>query len=382
MPERNVLKFNQISFSLFDDLLFLLFTKIKSAETEDQDFLLQNIYNLLMKPFEKDLFDELVLLNEQSKPQKQFVKPFLFIVYDESMFKLPFHLLKLTPATDFLPQSNNGSNSPTKLTNSNTKYLFELFEVSCSFSIKYLMVQPYSASAALQTPSMKVISNERDMDQLESSNHFYELLVLLVNSEHNDVSSMNTLVNTLLNKRLCNVILLEFNYTAKSNNARQELVDSESRAKSFFAKLQSKLSSVNRNGSSHSMLKPSLILDTLINEQNRSQQQMLNYLLFGNVVPIEAKKSGDYAFNAAVVSDDSSNNRKHQQTVRLEPIPDDEEETDTEMDSAIKELDQNWTESGEVTFNQIIVQLLKLNLKFEATPTILKIVLNVVINLI
>ncbi len=372
MPERNVLKFNQISFNLFDDLLYLLFTKIKSAETDDQNFLLQNIYNLIMKPFEKDLFNELCLLNnEQFKSQKQFIKPTIFIVYDETMFKLPFHLLKLTPTADVLAYLNDSNCI-------NTKYLYELFEVNCGFSVKYLMLNssiPSARESLKADRSMKVISNEKDMENLMSTNHFYELLVLLVNSEHNDVSSMNTLVNTLLSKRLCNVILLEFNYTAshdqltavKIRNARQELADSETRAKLFLSKLSSKLTM--------SSVKPSLILNTLINEQNKSQQQMLNYLLFGNIaVPYFETVKSDSESKRSV--DSNNANWKYQERPRLEPILDDEDETDTEIDSAFKELDENT--SGDVTFNQIIVQLLRLNLKFETTPAILNIVLNVV----
>lgn len=332
MPKQNILKFNQISSNLFDDLIYLLFDKIKSAEEQDQTFLLQNIYNLIIKPFEIDLFNEVILVNELSdnNNNKNTIKPSLFIIYDENMFKLPFHLLKIT--SDLI--------LPNFMIDTKEKFLFEFFEINSNFSIKLIESNGDVTRQINSEPNnpMRVISNENEMENLFKSNYRYNLLILLVNSEHTDISALNTLVNNLLCKKMCNSILLEFNYAPTNKNAKQELIDSELNAKQFLKNLYAKLDK--------NKLQPSLIFETLKNQQNKNQQQLLNYLLFGNL-------------NNFISIDFCVKN-------------------DLDLEDLILELD---LETDQITFSQIVVQFLKLNLKFEPSFTILNIVITVVIYL-
>lgn len=319
MPERNVLKFNQISVNLFDDLVYLLFNKINTTEEDERNFLLQNIYNLILKPFETELLNELRLLNENNNANL-FVKPSVCIVYDENMFKLPFHLLKITSeSTDFVQIEN--------------KYLFEVFEINCAYTVKYLNLNYGLMKSNDTNIPMKVISNESDMEKLFQTSNQYDLLVLLVNSENNDISSLNMLVSTLLTRKICKAILLEFNYTSSTNkSSKQELMESESNAKMFLRQLCTKLT--NRNG-----LKPSLIINCLMNDLKKSQQQLLNYLLFGNLYP------------------SSELDRQ-----------------DSDLNTILDEISQD---TDQVTFSLILIQYLKLNLKFEAASSILSIIITV-----
>ena len=94
-----------------------------------------------------------------------------------------------------------------------------------------------------------------DDSSIFKSNYRYNLLILLVNSEHTDISALNTLVNNLLCKKMCNSILLEFNYAPTNKNAKQELIDSELNAKQFLKNLYAKLDK--------NKLQPSLIFETL-----------------------------------------------------------------------------------------------------------------------
>ena len=155
-----------------------------TCNEEDQNVILRHVYNILLKPFEAFLFD----LHSPANKKQQ--KPVVYIAYDERMFKIPFHLLKTNPLDS--PEIHK---TPT------AKYLYELLEIDCIYSLKYLFrnktyVQKYTKNHADSNFSipMRVISNEDDMEklfaaslttpQLKNNNYQYDLLLLLVNSEH------------------------------------------------------------------------------------------------------------------------------------------------------------------------------------------------------
>jgi len=98
---------------------------------------------------------------------------------------------------------------------------------------------------------MRVISNEEDMEKLlmtvvKDNQYQYDLLILLVDSENKDICALNSLVNTLLSKKLSKAVLLEFNSSSldldKKMDSRLELAESEANSKLFLSKLYSRLS--------------------------------------------------------------------------------------------------------------------------------------------
>ena len=175
--------FKQIPYNAFDELFpskfqsnadFSVFIdQVVNSEETKQSSLLRKAYNILIRPFESFLFNNVSTSVSSSKP-------LIYIVYDESMFKMPFHLFKTTQLD---------------------QYLFDVFEIDCIYSIKYLFrnktyIQKYTKnqSDSSFTMPMRVISNEDDMEKLLSNapstfntknmNYQYDLLLLLVNSEH------------------------------------------------------------------------------------------------------------------------------------------------------------------------------------------------------
>lgn len=186
IQETEIVKFHQISFKSFDGLFLSKkggskaecsnFTdEIISCDEEDQNAILRHVYNILIRPFETFLFHD-----ESNAP-----KALCCIVYDESMFKLPFHLLRTSHDSD----SNQAG-----------KYLFELLELDCIYSLKYLFkTSTYNQRYTKHqndysfTIPMKVISNEDDMEKLLASSlsspnktnqYQFDMLMLLVNSDH------------------------------------------------------------------------------------------------------------------------------------------------------------------------------------------------------
>ena len=193
---QEVVKFHQVSYKSLESLFT---TKIAGLKTdlsnfideilkrneEDQNILLREAYNLLFKPFETFL-----LKNANTNSA---IKPLVYIVYDEKMFKMPFHLLKTS-------RFDSTEIDSLLLNEMNNRYLYEIFEIDCVYSIKYLFrnktyMQKYTKNHADSnfTIPMRVISNEDDMEKLLSNSttyntknntYQYDLLLLLVNSEH------------------------------------------------------------------------------------------------------------------------------------------------------------------------------------------------------
>lgn len=166
-PFKGIVKFEKIE--AFDK-------KVVEVDMNENDekisIQLEIIYDLLIKPMESELDDS--DLNKKS---------IIWIVYDEYMFKLPFHLAKKR-------QLN--------------KSLYERFEVNCIYSLKYLSKSQYcnqiftkkklTDSGAKFLP-MKVISSEEEMNKLlgkfntlnnnnQNNQQQFDLLLLLVNPEH------------------------------------------------------------------------------------------------------------------------------------------------------------------------------------------------------
>jgi hypothetical protein len=179
----DIASFKQIPFSAFDNLFvskkfqnkadFSIFIdEVINSSEENQNRLLCEAYNILIKPFESLLSD----VNSTNSASK----PLVYIVYDEKMFKMPFHLFK---------------------SSQNDQFLFDLYEIDCIYSLKYLFrnktyIQKYTKNQpdSSFTMPMRVISNEDDMEKLllnsattsntKNNNYHYDLLLLLVNSEH------------------------------------------------------------------------------------------------------------------------------------------------------------------------------------------------------
>lgn len=150
-PNRGIVKFEKLE--AFDSKLL-----------SSQD--LEALYDVFIRPIESELDD----------------RSMLWLVYDERMFKLPFHMLH--------PEGT-----------SNLR-LYERFELNCVYSLKYLARSVYSnqiytrrritESGATFLP-MKVVSSEEEMKKLldrfgakshRLQNEQFDLLLLLVNPEH------------------------------------------------------------------------------------------------------------------------------------------------------------------------------------------------------
>ena len=197
------------------------------------------------------------------------------------------------------------------------------------------------------------------------------------------------MVNTILSQKLSKAVVLEFNYSCgeEEKDAHKELVKSETNSNQLLVKLYSRLT--NRTS-----LKSSLILSTIQAEYGKSQQKLLNYLIFGHL----SKSDGQFAKPEILPKPDMQNTHPLPQAQQL---PSKEHNSLKSQSSAPPELPSRpptadkqtlkreqslenllmelSLESDEVTFSQVIVQFLKLNSKFEQTSTILNIVITIVI---
>ncbi len=151
-------------------------SEIQRHGEQEQSQLLRAVYECLVQPFEDTLFENLLYVNEQYQT-RHLTKPSLFIAFDEDMFKVPFHLLRIPKLKD--------------------RYLFEVFEVDCAFSLKFLYkgvnysqkFVKHQQDMSRSNMPMRVISNEKDMEkllttQVKPNSYMYDLLLLLVDSEN------------------------------------------------------------------------------------------------------------------------------------------------------------------------------------------------------
>lgn len=173
-PGRSIVKFQQ--FDKIDLTTLWTFEKANDfvaneKKTNNQtDELLKTMYDTLLRSFDAEF-------GESSAN----VKSMLWIVYDERMFKIPFHLMK-----------NRG------------KFLYERFQVNCVHSLKHMHKtthgnQIYTRKRITESGAnflpMKVVSSEEEMKKLlerfansnarvNRQSEQFDLLLLLVNPDN------------------------------------------------------------------------------------------------------------------------------------------------------------------------------------------------------
>ena len=173
------IKFHQINYKSFDGLFLSKIGGAKSecsrfweeilvCDNEDKNTISHHMYNLLIRPFE-----EIVLMDKEKKV--------LCIIYDQSMLKFPFHLIKYKD-----PKTQN------------EQFVYELANIDSIFSIKYLIKskiynQRYTKhqNEYSFTIPMKVITNDTEIEKLlagkslnKSNQYQYDLILYLINSQN------------------------------------------------------------------------------------------------------------------------------------------------------------------------------------------------------
>jgi tetratricopeptide (TPR) repeat protein len=163
-PGLGITKFHQISFKSLSSLLLLVpvsnndkeqvnfFKHLVHLPNEvDKNLLLKQAYNMLIKPFENNLFnwfhinDLKYSIDKDCQLEDIIYKNKLFIIYDQDLFTIPFHLLKFEKTFDNKVLSF---------------HLHEIFDCNCLYSLKYLFS---SQSIGL---NFKFISNEIELQKL------------------------------------------------------------------------------------------------------------------------------------------------------------------------------------------------------------------------
>jgi tetratricopeptide (TPR) repeat protein len=191
-PGLGITKFHQISFKSLSSLLLLVknedenFNFLKHVIQNDKDLLLKQAYSVLIKPFELNLFNWFhendFKESENDELSEIKFKKKLVIIYDQDLFTIPFHLLKFeTSVADI--------------------YLHEVFEISCLYSLKYLLNDKKVNS------NFKFVQNESEFDKLvdgtggnnNSNRMFYKLLI--VNFISNPAGKYCTLMDFYIKKK-------------------------------------------------------------------------------------------------------------------------------------------------------------------------------------
>ncbi|RNA23122.1 Tetratricopeptide repeat 28 [Brachionus plicatilis] len=350
------IKFHQINYKSFDSLFMSKIGGAKSecakfweeilvCDNEDRNTILHHLYNLLLRPFEELIFN-----------QKQ--KKMLSIVYDQSMLKFPFHLIK---HADVETQAEN--------------FIFELLDIDSMFSIKYLIKSKMYNQRYTKhqndysfTIPMKVIASDAEMEKLltgkpfsKSNQYHFDLILFLFNSENKSLEWINHLINSLISKKITKSVLLQFipNYGQVS---KKDLEISEQNARAFLKKLYSKM--LNRT-----TLNSTLVFNTLKLEQ----KPLFSYLLFG--------KLSIYQIQNVLV-----NEQTNQSTTIISPLqksllndsmqkPIEQNEEKITKDNVCKDkgledvLLELTQDNAEVSLSQVFVQYLKLNSKLGEQAT-------------
>lgn len=205
-PGLGITKFHQISFKSLNSLFLLQslspdFNFIKHLNN-DANNLLKQAYNILIKPFEINLFnwfnnnnynnhdnsnDEVKLCDTKFKQR-------LCFVYDENLLTIPFNLIKCGEYFN--------SNSVSTITISKTKgeYCFhELFNIDTMFSIKYLNLNLINTQQMFNN-TYKLISNENEFENflqlLNRAGYVQDRYKLIIVNFFNDCHSTFTLKKT------------------------------------------------------------------------------------------------------------------------------------------------------------------------------------------
>ncbi len=143
---------------------------LSSVNFNEREKILEGVYSALIRPFEEFL----VPAEDTVKAEE---KRLICIIYDEEMLQVPFHLLK---------SSNNN------------RLLFELFEIDCVYSMKYLLFKTKSYNQKFtkhNTESkssipMRTISNESELARLLSSpasklnTYQFDLVLIFISSDN------------------------------------------------------------------------------------------------------------------------------------------------------------------------------------------------------
>jgi tetratricopeptide (TPR) repeat protein len=197
------LQFHQIACKSFESLLDTkcadLTNELLNFDEHEQSTLLHQIYNIILKPFEAILFKNY----EPNRP-----KHTMCIVYDETLFKIPFHQLRMK--------------IPFNQTKNSEKCIYELFELDCVYSLKYL-IKPskYNSkytklkllnSSQYNEPKipMKIVSNRNELNSLIKNPDYtmnaYQYDLVLLRVEH--LGKSYTFYSILIYIKLCYNFLL------------------------------------------------------------------------------------------------------------------------------------------------------------------------------
>jgi hypothetical protein len=201
------IEYNEIDLSLvsglfnFDNNFNELLT---SSSEQERARILDEAYTLLFKPFEQYM--------APVEPDSNEEKRLLCIVYDEQMLQVPFHLLREAA--------------------SNGRFLYDMFEIDCLYSIKYLLFKAKSysqrftknsssdsRSSAAQIP-MRTIANESDLARLlsvpqqqpphKANTYQFDLVMIFISSDNRDLGLLNSLINNLMSKRITKAVLIQY----------------------------------------------------------------------------------------------------------------------------------------------------------------------------
>jgi hypothetical protein len=166
------IEYKQIDLSSFSNIFSFdngfneLLTSVNSHEREK---ILDSVCSVLIKPFEEFLVS--------SEPTDKIEdKRLICLIYDEEMLQVPFHLLK-----------------------SNNRFVFDLFEIDCVYSMKYLLFKTKSYNQKFTKHNaenknsipMKTVSNETDLARLLSSppasklnTYQFDLVLIFISSDN------------------------------------------------------------------------------------------------------------------------------------------------------------------------------------------------------
>lgn len=276
LMQRGLLKFERVDLKSVVQLGNDFNDLIVNLNEDERSKLLSIVYQALIKPFESYLF-----------PSGNNEKQLVCIIYDEQMLQVPFHLLQA------------GSNW-------NDRHLYELCELDCFYSLKYLLFknksynQKFIKHNSTSIP-MKIVSSATDLSKLLSTSsstrlnaYQFDLVFILISLDNRgklissnknlfsfnqpslkDLGLLNNLVNNIMSKRISKSVLIHYSDETTDKEAEQRVKsDFEFNGHEFITTLYSKMGQ-------RTDLKSSVLFQTLLNESDFRKTG--NYLLFGNL---------------------------------------------------------------------------------------------------
>ena len=192
-PGLGITKFHQISFKSLSSLLLLAPTEdeekpmnflkhlIQLPNDTDKDLLLKQAYNILIKPFENNLFNWLhkndlknsdIHDSTMRRVDEIKFKNKIFIIYDEDLFTVPFHMLRFE------------INFDNKLQNFQ---LHEVFDCNCVYSLKNVFASQQIGLNFKCIPNeiefQKLVESSVDKKNETNKKIFYKLLILNIKND-------------------------------------------------------------------------------------------------------------------------------------------------------------------------------------------------------